>query len=202
MTLLHSERFQSVQLMKLKEKLTYPLAKTIAKMPNLKKHLSSLTGKQKILDIGCGYGSTVPYVKNDENYVVGLDVSLNRLSYAKRYAPCDEVILADCRMLPFRDKSFSASIMIMLIHHLPSYNSAFKALKEAMRVSQEIVIFDYSIQSGFLGIMEKLWLRVLDSATCFMSISEWTYIINKLCKKLLDFQTSIPVKYFCLIRIK
>ncbi len=58
-----------------------------------------------VLDIGCGDGSQLKYLKNKENYI-GMDINLERLRILKERYPEATVIYADAAKLPFKAGAF------------------------------------------------------------------------------------------------
>jgi ubiquinone/menaquinone biosynthesis C-methylase UbiE len=194
-------RSSSLKLTILKDRLwkfTGFLAKTVAKMPNFQGYLLHMTEDKKILDVGCGYGSSHSYL-NKAKEIVGLDINREFVRYAKKCNPLYNYVIADCRMLPFRNGAFDITTMIMVLHHLPSYESVLRAVSEASRVSKEIIVLDYSISASFIGMIEKTWLKMHDHAMSFMTLKHWKEIAIKTCKRTFKCQISYPIQYFCLI---
>lgn len=91
-----------------------------------------------LLDIGCGIGLLAEYLKNAgfDGIYIGVDIDLERIRYAKKNLNVDEYVVADAHYLPFRDKCFQLSTIFTVIHLL----DIRKAVKEALRVSQKIVV--------------------------------------------------------------
>ncbi|MCX8161516.1 MAG: class I SAM-dependent methyltransferase, partial [Candidatus Bathyarchaeota archaeon] len=87
-----------------------------------------------VLDLGCGLGFASLIFKlylNNVEYLIGLDISREKLLKAKQVNLYDELIVADARMPPFRDKVFNLVISIEVIHGLPaSILDSIEALSE------------------------------------------------------------------------
>lgn len=65
----------------------------------------------KVLDVGCGIGTTVEYLCNVRGLnAIGTDVSELRLAQAKKRAPCLQFVKAAGESLPFADGSFDGLI--------------------------------------------------------------------------------------------
>lgn len=66
----------------------------------------------KILDLGCGEGDTVTYLKNELGYdAVGCDKSEKILAIGKEKHPDAELLQMEGKLLDFESKSFDAVIM-------------------------------------------------------------------------------------------
>ena len=92
----------------------------------------------KILDLGCGIGSSLlPFAKSGfECY--GIDISSRMLKFAKQYAKKHDVKYllkkADMLRIPFKKKEFGYLISIASLHHLDNEKKRLKALSEINRV--------------------------------------------------------------------
>ncbi len=95
-----------------------------------------LADNAAILDIGCGKGFLVHDFKlvMPNCRIAGLDIS----SYAIENAMPDIkplLTVANCKSLPYADKSFDLVIAINTVHNLP-YDECRQALSEIQRVSR------------------------------------------------------------------
>jgi len=102
----------------------------------IKKILSVLPNKSKVLDVGCGSGfsmqESIPEGKEFE--VHGVDVTEEVITYAKNKRPQFNFKLAYGEDLPYEDKSFDAIISLDVIEHL---TDPVKALEEKRRVLRD-----------------------------------------------------------------
>ena len=90
---------------------------------------------ERIIDLGCYLGWNSGFYKiysTAKHYVVGTDLDAGNLRKAKGWL--DEVVLADVRQLPFRDKAFNNSLAIEVLEHLPG-EDAVEMIAEGKRVS-------------------------------------------------------------------
>jgi glycosyltransferase involved in cell wall biosynthesis len=87
-----------------------------------------------ILDLGCGNGAYLPYLKKRAQLVVGLDInrSLMKISQKRGF----DVVLATIDRLPFRDKCFSCVWSAEVLEHFPS----FDVVNEIERVASKKVV--------------------------------------------------------------
>ncbi|MEF8873617.1 MAG: class I SAM-dependent methyltransferase [Candidatus Thermoplasmatota archaeon] len=116
--------------------------------------LEDLRGK--LLDMGCGNGRHLIEALEMGFDVVGIDASTRLLQISTRKVrrkigdhPKGEVIRADVKRLPFKEKSFDNAIYIATIHHLK--RGRVKSLREAKRV----------LKPGG-SILVSSWARELD----------------------------------------
>ncbi len=104
-------------------------------IPTFQKHFG-LTAKSSVLDVGCGKG----FMMFDMSLalpgitVKGIDVSTYAVEQTiEQMKPHTQV--ADCRKLPFKDKSFDVVISINTVHNL-EYDECGKSLQEIERVAR------------------------------------------------------------------
>jgi len=76
-----------------------------------------------ILDCGCGtgkWGSILRCHRTEmrEVYIVGVDVFLPNVEYSKKYGAYDDLILADAKMLPFKNNCFDLILACEIIEHM------------------------------------------------------------------------------------
>ena len=98
-----------------------------------------------VLDIGCGTGLLCFMLKQNKNCrVVGLDLSLRMLEFARKANPFQDVTLVHedaTDLSAFRDHCFDYATMLMLMHELPRPQQVC-VLKEALRVARRAIIID------------------------------------------------------------
>ena len=97
---------------------------------------------RSVLDIGCGPATELGGYKThglDLDYV-GLDRSSYMLRLAKARNPDARLVYGDMLQLPFADKSFDAVVLKHVLEHLHHYEGA---LREAFRVSRNLLIVDF-----------------------------------------------------------
>lgn len=81
------------------------------------KSFNEASDDEFIVDIGCGDGSQLKYLKNKKNYI-GVDRSLKRLEILKKKYPEATVIYADATKLPFKTGSISYIYSSNAFEHL------------------------------------------------------------------------------------
>lgn len=102
--------------------------------------LQFVEGKD-ILDVACGTGYGLPFLRRKANKVVGVDVSLEALSEAKDR--CDDktnVLLADALRLPFRDEAFDVVTSFETIEHLRERQQFLQEIKRVLKMNGLLVL--------------------------------------------------------------
>jgi len=85
----------------------------------------------RLLDIGCGTGQSRQVYGDRVDGYVGIDVSFEALSRARRKAPEEGWSRADAGLLPFADGCMDVVAFSSVLHHVPDPGPA---LREAYRV--------------------------------------------------------------------
>lgn len=114
--------------------------------------LSSLLSKElnnesRILDVGCGYSSSLSSVSK-ASYRVGLDFYKPYILKSKKSSIHDDYVLSDVRALPFKPKSFDCAVAIEVLEHLEKAESP-EMLTEMERVASKIVL---TTPNGFIPV--------------------------------------------------
>ncbi len=86
----------------------------------------------RILDLGCGDGLDIKILRSmDITNIVGVDISKELLSSAKKANPGIKFYLASAERLPFKNQEFDVVLADSVFHHL--YNHP-RALEEIRRI--------------------------------------------------------------------
>lgn len=105
----------------------------------------------RVLDIGCGDGRIDSLIMNrrPDVSIFGIDVLLRENTYIP-------VTAFDGESIPYETESFDAVIFVDVLHHA---NRPSNLLKEAKRVSRNVIVLKDHIKKGFLS---GLTLRFMD----------------------------------------
>lgn len=114
------------------------------KLQLIKDHLQ-LTGKELILDIGCGPCWSSALFNN----VVGIDPAFGLLDKAKAVA------LGKAEQLPFKDNSFDIILCITAVHHF-ALDNAFEEMKRVAADDAAYIITVLKKSTEKWRIMEKI----------------------------------------------
>jgi ubiquinone/menaquinone biosynthesis C-methylase UbiE len=90
---------------------------------------------EPFLDFGCGTGVASEVFERLGKQVVAFDASREMLRFAKRRCNVP-LVLADALNLPFRDKVFSTTCVVGVLHHILNLDGAFS---EIARCTEEVV---------------------------------------------------------------
>ena len=105
-----------------------------------------LNDKWTILDIGCGYSSSLRSIRKG-SYIVGLDIYEPYILKGKMLSLHDDYVLADVRALPFKSKSFDSTVATELIEHLSKADGLIMIKQMEEVASGEIFL---TTPNGFL----------------------------------------------------
>ena len=96
-----------------------------------------------ILEIGAGYGAATRYLHERVARVTSLDYDLRSAAELKNTnnGVRGDALCGDASHLPFRDRSFSSAIAVLVLHHLKSQELQDLAFAEAFRVLRPGSVF-------------------------------------------------------------
>jgi ubiquinone/menaquinone biosynthesis C-methylase UbiE len=94
-----------------------------------------------VLDVACGTGYGLPFLRGKASRVVGVDASEEALLEAKNV--CDDktsVLLADALRLPFPDKTFDVVTSFETIEHLHERQEFLREIKRVLKINGLLVL--------------------------------------------------------------
>ncbi len=107
--------------------------------------LLSLHAEDRVLIVGVGTGPDLPLLPHDAD-VVGIDLSRAMLRVAVgrlgEAPPETQLIAADAMSLPFRDRSFDAVILNLILSVVPDGRICLREVSRVSRPEARIVVFD------------------------------------------------------------
>lgn len=98
----------------------YDSTRQAATEAELKSVSNELSECRTILDVGVGTGRFAKPLSDLGFEIVGIDISRKMMSKAKQKG-IQNLILADAHNMPFKDRSFDASIIIHVLHLIPDW---------------------------------------------------------------------------------
>ena len=137
---------------------------------------SQLPQHSRILDLGGGWGFYVEPLVQRGHQVIVLDV----VKPAIQKAP---VVIYEGEKIPFNDKSFDATLLITVLHHMADPEAI---IQEARRVTRKTLIVIEDIYHHGLG---RWWTVLRDCIynfeffghpCCFKKTQEWIDLFQKL----------------------
>jgi SAM-dependent methyltransferase len=121
-------------------------------------HILKFVDRKKILDMGCGYGTTTNYLRQMDYDAVGIDYSEEAIAEAKRRFPKGNYLFANAESMPFENETFDVIILRDALHHFVGEADFEKVKKEIIRVSKPnatMIFFDPNI-NPILKLMRKI----------------------------------------------
>lgn len=103
--------------------------------------VSSLISGKRVLDIACGTGYGIAFLKRAAKFVVGVDVDFEAAREAK--CECDEragVVLGNGLSLPFSDSSFDIVISFETLEHLHDRSGFLRELRRVLMPGGTLVL--------------------------------------------------------------
>lgn len=122
----------------------------------VKKLCAELKNRSRILDVGVGTGRFAEPLQNAGFEVVGIDISKKMMNKAREKS-VQNLLIADARFIPFKDKSFDAAISVHLLHLVTEWK---KALTEVCRVTRHAMLSLYEahedpVEEAYYCIMKQ-----------------------------------------------
>jgi len=110
----------------------------------------------RILDVGVGTGRLAEPLQNAGFEILGIDISKKMMSKAREKG-VQNLVIADARFIPFKDKSFDAAISVHVLHLISGWK---KALGEVCRVTRHAMFSLYdprkdTVRESYYHIMRQ-----------------------------------------------
>lgn len=104
------------------------------------KNLLLKENPRDILDMGCGTGETLTFLKTifPKAKLTGVDVSRQAVKYTKNRG--HEAKMADALRLPFADKTFDAVLLLDVVEHIKDDTGVVKEAKRVLKPGGIIII--------------------------------------------------------------
>lgn len=106
--------------------------------PRIEKIIDMLPMDKRILDIGCYDGTISQLIKEKNNVVIGLDMSMNALNMAKKKGI--ECVSANAENLPFKDASFDVIVASEIIEHIFDTGGFLDEINRILKLNGELIL--------------------------------------------------------------
>jgi SAM-dependent methyltransferase len=94
---------------------------------------ADLCANRDVLEIGCGSGMGLPYLKERARLVVGGDYTMGLLREARAQLPEAPLVRMDAQHLPFLDGSLDVVLMLEMIYYVADQEAAFAECRRVLR---------------------------------------------------------------------
>jgi SAM-dependent methyltransferase len=98
-------------------------------LPLVEQHLA---GARRVLDVGCGEGQVARRAAALGADVVGVDPTRNQIAVARERAGGPRYAESTAEHLPFRDRSFDAVVMCLVIEHIDPIEPAIEEMARVL----------------------------------------------------------------------
>ena len=134
--------------------------------------VQSLKGIQqpikKILEVGCGAGFSVNYLKGKFVNYTGLDYSENLIKYAIKYNSTTGVKFECLNINDFKTElKFDVVLMIGVLHHMPNPENVIKSLSRILTPGGIIVVNEPQAGNPLIGLLRKIRKKVFYAFSIF-----------------------------------
>jgi 2-polyprenyl-3-methyl-5-hydroxy-6-metoxy-1,4-benzoquinol methylase len=89
--------------------------------------------RQKVLDVGCGFGNLLMALQKYFSQVCGLDIEETCVEWSRKRADRAQVACASATEIPWSDREFNLVVSTDVFEHIP-YQEQEKAASELMRL--------------------------------------------------------------------
>lgn len=122
----------------------------------LKKHI---TNGSKVLEVGCGDGRSLRYIKDITKNIVGVDIDKKAIEDAKKNLPDWDLQVADGKNLPFEDNSFDFVICMTTPANFGEERQKFYSeMKRVVKSTGQIILSVFNEDA--LPIRLKLYKKL------------------------------------------
>jgi len=119
-----------------------------------------------IADVGCGSGNILSYLNTGHRQLIGLDLYMNFLRYAKAKVPDGHFIRCDANCPPIKNQACDLVISTEVLEHLENPGLA---IKELARISKDKIFV--AIPDERSAIFKVIW-----TIWCFIHKHEWGHV--------------------------
>ena len=93
-----------------------------------------------VLEVGCGTGMGLPYLKAHARMAAGGDYTMGLLQAARRHLPDANLVRMDAQHLPFVEGSFDAVLMLEMIYYVADQEAAFAECRRVLKPGGKLMV--------------------------------------------------------------
>jgi ubiquinone/menaquinone biosynthesis C-methylase UbiE len=101
---------------------------------------SELAPGGAVLEVGCGSGMGLPYLRAHAGMVVGGDYMMPLLREGRAHVPDTPLVRMDAAHLPFLDRSFDAVLMLEMIYYLADQAAAVAEGRRVLKAGGKLMV--------------------------------------------------------------
>lgn len=156
-------------------------------------------GDPEVLDIGCGEGSAVSFLRSKGIKAIGIDSSPGLIATGNRFHPEIRKFIAEGNALDldFKDERFDLALMTGVLHHIPRTEQV-RAVGEALRVVKDggaVIIRECNLRNPFFRIFWNYIFPLTSKIDKFGGenwISEKQFRVNGFSIEEISYFTFVP----------
>jgi dolichol-phosphate mannosyltransferase len=126
------------------------------------------SGYRRVLDVGCGSSRIIGAIPG----MVGLDIQLHKLRYARRYG--NMLVHGSIFELPFADGSFDCVICSEVIEHIPAQEKPFDELSRVLTTGGRLILGTPDYDRWRWRALEWLYARLSPGGYADEHITHYT----------------------------
>jgi len=126
------------------------------------------SGYRRVLDVGCGSSRIIGAIPG----MVGLDIQLHKLRYARRYG--NTLVHGSIFELPFADGSFDCVICSEVIEHIPAQEKPFDELSRVLTTGGRLILGTPDYDRWRWRALEWLYARLSPGGYADEHITHYT----------------------------
>ena len=147
-------------------------------IPFLEKAISQAPDKAQILDVGCGWGITIPHLRNGDEYI-GIDVTTDFFDYVRKIYPDFSGKLQAGGLpdsLGFEENSFDLVISSMSLHTVKELGLSIDNLISRVKSSGKLILVDFNnkaekpVSERFSGTVRKGYCQGMYTLNCGLEV--------------------------------
>ncbi len=116
---------------------------------------------KKILEVGCGAGFTVDYLKGKFLNYTGIDYSENLINYAIKHNNDEKANYKCLNINEFKTEiKFDVILMIGVLHHMPEPEKVIKSLEKILAPSGTIIVNEPQAGNPIIGFLRKIRKKI------------------------------------------
>jgi SAM-dependent methyltransferase len=93
-----------------------------------------------VLEVGCGSGMGLPYLKAHARVAVGGDYTMELLREGRRHLPDAPLVRFDAQHLPFGDQVFDAVLLLEMIYYVADQEAAFAECRRVLKPGGKLMV--------------------------------------------------------------